>query len=119
MRFSERLPKKYTCIPSKSAYPDNGKHVWSHWNAVCRGLFISSRHQYYTSSNRTRKVTPFCLLTCPMDVIRLNGNPIQLELFDLGAIPSGSLGIAASAKQSRRSRGKGSFTFTQISLDFD
>jgi len=51
MRFSERLPKSYTCIPSNSAYLlGSRKHVWSHWNAVCRELSFGSRHQYFTTS---------------------------------------------------------------------
>ena len=58
MKFSERLPKNYTRIPSRTAYLSGSrKHSWSHWNAVCRGLLLGSRHQYFTSPNRTRKVT--------------------------------------------------------------
>lgn len=102
MRKSERLPKSYTRIPSKSAYLlDSRKHVWSHWNAVCRDLLLDSRHQYFTSPNRTRKVTL-------LDVPEKGGLVAsQLTLFDLGAIPSGSPTIAASVGRSRRSRGKG------------
>lgn len=115
IRFSERLPKSYIRIPSKFAYlPDSRKHVWSHWNAVCRGLSLGSRHQYFTTSpNRTRKVK---LLGVPE-----RGGLVasQLTLFDLGAIPNGSPNAAASVGRSRRSRGKAESAFTQISLDFN
>ncbi len=114
MKFSERLPKSYTRIPSKSAYLlGSRKHVWSHWNAVCRGLLLGSRHQYFTSPNRTRKVKP-------LGVHELGGLVAsQLTLFDLGAIPSGSPTIAASVGRSKIRRCTGGNAYTQISLDFN
>lgn len=117
MKFSERLPKSYTRIPSKSAYLlGSRKHVWSHWNAVCRGLLLGSRHQYFTSPNRTRKVT---LLGRTSLEARLGSKLVQLALFDLDAISSGSPIIAASNGRSKRRRCTGGNAYTQIFLDFN
>jgi IS605 OrfB family transposase len=89
-RFSERLPKQHHLLPSKSAYPKR-KHVWSHWSKVSKSVKDTPRHKYFNARlNRTRKVTSFCQLTCPVSKPRLTDNPIQLELFEVGESPTGN-----------------------------
>jgi hypothetical protein len=103
-RFSERLPSQHPLLPSKSAYTkvNTVKHVWSHWSQVQRSVKGTLRHQYYTARlNRTRKVTPFCQLTCPVSKYRQTGNPIQLELFEVGAIPTGNDAVSVAVSRSR------------------
>lgn len=56
MRLSERLPKQYTRIPSRNAFlSQDGKHVWSHWNTICRDFKNKPRHQYFTSPAQDTK----------------------------------------------------------------
>ena len=103
-RFSERLPKQHKLLPSKSAYTkvNKVKHVWSHWSKVSKNVLGIPRHKYYQARlNRTRKVTSFCQLTCPVGKPGQIDNPIQLELFEVGAIPTGNDAVSVATSRSR------------------
>ncbi|MUG97300.1 hypothetical protein F7734_35225 [Scytonema sp. UIC 10036] len=118
-RFSERLPKLHHLLHSKSAYPI-GKHVWSQWSRVSRSVKGTPRHKYFTSRfNRARKVTPFCQLTCFVGQHGQLVNPIQLELFEVGAIPTGNDTVTVAVSRSRKPRKRSQSTHMQISLDFN
>nr|WP_243146762.1 IS200/IS605 family accessory protein TnpB-related protein [Scytonema sp. UIC 10036] len=119
-RFSERLPKNHSLLPSKSAYTDKVKHVWSHWSKVARSVKDTPRHKYFTSRfNRARKVTLNCQPTYSIGGSGLLSNPIQLELFEVGAIPTGNDTVTVAVSRSRKSRKRSQSTCTQISLDFN
>jgi IS605 OrfB family transposase len=99
-RFSERLPKKHHLLPSESAYTEGTKvkHVWSQWSKVSKSAKCTPRHKYFSARlNRTQKVTSFCQLTCLLVSPRLLDNPIQLELFEVGEIPTGNGAVAVAA----------------------
>ncbi|MDF5731757.1 MAG: hypothetical protein PUP92_28060 [Rhizonema sp. PD38] len=92
-RFSERIPNKHHLLPSKSAYAKNTKvkHVWSHWSKVSKSVKGTPRHQYYTARpNRTQEVTLGSHLVNSVVKYGLLGNPVQLELLEVGAIPTGN-----------------------------
>uniref|UniRef100_A0A0C1NFM6 Uncharacterized protein n=1 Tax=Tolypothrix bouteillei VB521301 TaxID=1479485 RepID=A0A0C1NFM6_9CYAN len=117
-RFSERLPQHHL-LPSKSAYPTR-KHVWSHWSKVAGCVKGTPRHKYFTARlNRIRKVTPFCQLACLVSQHRQKGNPIQLELFEVGATPTGIGTVSVAVPPRRRQDKRRLPTFTQICLDFN
>ncbi|MBO3457860.1 hypothetical protein G7B40_018970 [Aetokthonos hydrillicola Thurmond2011] len=122
-RFSERLPNKHHLLPSKSAYTEDTKvkHVWSHWSRVARSAKGTRRHQYFTARlNRTRKVTPSSQLVHSMSKYGLLGNPVQLELFEVGVIPTGNDVVSVAASKSRQKPSKRSMsTHTQLFLDLN
>lgn len=108
-RFSERLPNKHHLLPSKSAYTkvNTVKHVWSHWSKVARSVKGTPRHQYYTARpNRTQKVTPNSQLVHSVGKYGLLGNPVQLELFEAGEIPTGNDAVSVAASRSGRKSGE-------------
>ncbi|MEC4888361.1 MAG: hypothetical protein SAL70_44705 [Scytonema sp. PMC 1070.18] len=122
-RFSERLPNKHHLLSSKSAYAKDTKvkHVWSHWSKLSRCVKGTPRHQYFTARpNRTQKVTLFCPLTCSASQPRLISNPVQLELFEVGVIPTGNGAVSVAASRSRAKSGKRRIsTYTQLCIDFN
>ncbi len=121
-RFSERLPFQHHLLPSKSAYTKDTKvkHVWSHWSKVARGVKGTPRHEYFTARpNRTRKVTLNSQLIHRVGKYGLLGNPIQLELFEVGAIPTGNDAVSVAASRSRKSSKRRISTFTQLCLDLN
>ncbi len=121
-RFSERLPKKHHLLPSKSAYAEvtKVKHVWSQWSKVSKSAKCTPRHKYFSARlNRTRKVTSFCQLACLLSVPRRIDNPIQLELFEVGEIPSGNGTVSVAVPMSRKNKKVNVPTFTQMCLDLN
>lgn len=64
-------------------------------------------------------VTPFCQLTCSVSKPGLVGKPIQLALFEVGAIPTGNGAVSVAASRSRKPRKRGISTFTQLCLDLN
>ncbi|MBO3462449.1 hypothetical protein G7B40_032085 [Aetokthonos hydrillicola Thurmond2011] len=122
-RFSERLPNQHHLLPSKSAYAEDNKakHVWSHWSKVQGSAKGTPRHQYFTARlNRTRKVTLNGQLVHSMSQYGLLDNPVQLELFDVGAIPTGNDAVSVAASRSTRKPTKRSIsTHTQLFPDLN
>lgn len=83
MKLSERVPSSYAYRFASRG--KNRKHVWSHWNVLHKGVVkVRSRHSFYftTRLNRARKVKP---------QVRIGLEAIQLELFECGASPQGSV----------------------------
>ncbi|MBR8835043.1 MAG: hypothetical protein DSM106950_13675 [Stigonema ocellatum SAG 48.90 = DSM 106950] len=120
-RFSERLPQ-HKLLPSKSAKAEDTKvkHVWSHWSKVSKSTLGIPRHKYFSARlNRTRKVKSFCQLACFLGESRRIDNPIQLELFEVGAIPTGKDAVSAAVSRSRKPRQRTENTFTQLCLDLN
>lgn len=118
-RFSERLPFLHHLLPSKSAYAEvnKAKHVWSHWSKVSKNNKFIPRHKYFSARlNRTQKVTSFCQLACLLSEPRCLDNPIQLELFEVGAIPTGNGAVSLAPPRSRRSRKS---KYVQLCLDLN
>ena len=52
-------------------------------------------------------------------VARQTGNPIQLELFEVGAIPTGNDAVSVAASRSRRLSKRRYSTFTQLCLNLN
>ena len=119
-RFSERLPQ-HKLLPSKSAYTEGNKvRCWCHWSKVSKSTLGIPRHKYFSAHlNRTRKVTSFCQLACFVGESRRIDNPIQLELFAVGAIPTGKDPVSAAVSRSRKPRQRTENTFTQLYLDLN
>ena len=121
-RFSERLPKQHHLLPSKSAYAKDTKvkHVWSHWSKVILSTKCTPRHKYFTARlNRTQKVTSFCQIACVVGKSGLLDNSIQLELFEVGVIPTGNGAVSVAASRSRKNLKAKVSTFVQLCLDLN
>ena len=121
-RFSERLPKHHHLLPSKSAYAGDTKvkHVWSQWSKVSKSVLGTPRHKYFTARpNRTRKVTSFCRLSCSVSKDGQMDKPIQLALFEVGAIPTGNDAVSVAVSRSSQPRKRSLSTFTQLCLDLN
>lgn len=88
MRLSERVPSSHTYRFS------DRKHIWSHWRLLHREVVkVRRRHDFYftTSLNRARKVTP---------MVRIGSQAIQMELFEFGESPNGSIHTVLNAPYS-------------------
>jgi IS605 OrfB family transposase len=88
MRLSERVPSSYAFRFTSR------KHVWSSWHSLHTEVVkVRRRHDFYftTSLNRARKVTP---------MVRIGSQAIQMELFEFGESPNGSIHTVLNAPYS-------------------
>ncbi len=64
-------------------------------------------------------VTSFRQLACSVGESRRLDNPIQLELFEVGAIPTGNDTAAVAVSRSRKPRKRRLSTSTQLCIDLN